>query len=819
MIPKELINEGLWCGWRYAERNGQRTKIPIDLHTYQPAKSNDASTFANYDYVEEAMHTGEVDGFGIRVDNGFCAIDIDKCIVDNELSDLAQDICDIMQCYTEISPSKKGLRIICKANIPEFDRKKYYIKNPNNGVEIYATGITNRFVTITGNTMLSFPVREATAEIFKVLDKYMLRSAPKNQKLTDEEIIEKASKHDAFRKLFEGDMSAYNNDHSSADLALCNMLAFWTGKDALQMDSIFRKSGLYRIDKWGRDDYRKWTLDKAIGDCTNTYSAEVPMDIWNKLDVRSPLNMGDWHMNTKDGVHYYAPPKKKGELPQLETICSNPVIPAAYLINSLTGQHRVELHYLDGGKQCTLVCDKEVVYSKSKVVALANNGIPVTSNTASMFVKYMADLERLNSTVIPRYSSTSSMGWVGDRFMPYDESLVFDGEQENYQLYNAITRQGDYDAWLNHVAPLRHNSLPMRLLMAASFASPLISVCNVLPFVFHLWGTTGMGKSVSLMVAMSIWGNPRMGELVKTMNMTNAAMMSTAAFLNDLPFAGDELQTIKENDMRYDKLIMQITEGIERGRMYYNKNLATRFWRCAFLFTGEEPCTNDSSGGGTKNRVFEVNYTDKIIPNGNETVSIITENYGHAGIEYIDYVSTNKERIRKMYADYLQAILSGCDTTDKQAMVGALILTGDAIASEVIFHDAPLSVDDIAPYLKSDAEVLTSERAYNALVEWIVQNGNRFNPLQNYGEIWGVESKNGTMFIIASKLEKALHELNFSFDAVKKDWADKGLLIKYQNKFKKKKSINGLVPYVVEIKMPEMDFEDADSEKIPFSGK
>ena len=328
--------------------------------------------------------------------------------------------------------------------------------------------------------------------------------------------------------------------------------------------------------------------------------------------------------------------------------------------------------------------------------------------------------------------------------------------------------------------------------------------------MFHLWGTTGGGKTVALKVAMSIWGKPELGDLVYTMNMTDNAMMNTAGLLYSLPFAGDELQTIKDNDMRYDKLIMQITEGIERGRMYYNKNLATRSWRCAFLFTGEEPCTNDSSGGGTKNRVFEVNYTDKIIPNGNETVSIITENYGHAGIQYIDYVAANKDRIRKMYADYLQAILSGCDTTDKQAMVGALILTGDAIASEVIFHDTPLTVGDIAPYLKSDAEVLTSERAYNALVEWIAQNGNRFNPLQNYGEIWGMESQEGTMYIIASKLEKALQELNFSFDAVKKDWADKGLLIKYQNKFKKKKSINGLVPYVVEIKMPEMDFEPAD---------
>lgn len=825
MIPQELMDNLSWCGWKYEIRGDKRTKVPYDLKTGKRAESNNPETFRPYCYVEEQEFTGDYNGFGVRVDNGYCAIDIDKCIKDGEMSDLAVDLCHTLNSYTELSPSKSGIRIICKADIPQYDRQRYYIKNDKLGLEIYATGASNRFVTITGNTLYHYPVREATADILKILDRYMLRKA-KTTKLSDDELIAKASKQDAFTKLYrDGNLSAYNNDHSSADLALCNMLAFWTGKDAARMDELFRRSALYRPDKWNRDDYRKWTIDKAISDCTNVYSQEVPMDIWNKLAIRTPLDMGKWQINTKLGVHFYAPPKKGEELPEPTTICSNPVVPAAYLENRKTGQQRVELHYIDGGKQRSIVCDKEVVYSKSKVVALANNGIPVTSNTASQFVQYMADMEQLNTGVIPRYASTSSMGWTEDYapnrsgFMPYDDTLVFDGEQENYQLYNNITQTGDYDVWLNHIAPLRHNSLPLRLLMAASFASPLIAVCNVLPFVCHLWGASGKGKSVALMTAMSVWGNPRMGELVKTMNMTNAAMMSTAAFLNDIPFAGDELQTIKDNDMRYDKLIMQITEGIERGRMYYNKNLPTRSWRCAFLFTGEEPCVNDTSGGGTKNRVLEINYTDKIIPNGNETVSVITENYGHAGVQFIDYVAANKESIRSIYADYLSQILATTDTTDKQAMVGAMILTGDRIASEVIFGDKPLAPTDISPYLKSEAEVLTHERAYNMLVEWIVRNGNHFNPMQNYTEIWGMESKNDTMYVLYDKLQKALQEMNFSFDAVKKPWADMGLLIKQGASYKNRQRINGILAYVVEIKMPEADFEEEDSQNIPYLSK
>lgn len=808
MIPQELINEARWCGWRFEDRNGQRTKVPINLRNMQRAKSDDISTFTNYDYVEESLLTGDIDGVGIRVDNGFCAIDIDKCIVNNELSDLATDICEIMQCYTELSPSKKGLRIICKANLPEFDRKKYYIKNPHNGVEIYATGITNRFVTITGNTIRQLPVREATDEIFQVLNKYMLRSA---KKLSVDDIIARACKTDSFRKLFEGDMSAHNNDQSSADLALCNMLAFWTSKDAAMMDAIFRKSKLYR-DKWEREDYRTATIQKAIDDCENVYQSNVPMSIWNKLDVRYPLNLGEWNLDTQSGIYFYEQKKKDTE-PTKVTVCSDPVVPAAYLENRKLNVHRVELHYIHNGEQKTLVCDKEVIYNKNKVLSLANAGLPVNSNTAAMFVRYMAEMEELNKDIIPHYVATSTMGWLGDKFMPYDDTLVFDGEQENHQLYQSITQQGDYDVWLNHIAPLRHQSLPMRLMLAASFASPLIEVCNALPFVLHLWGDSGGGKSVSLMVAMSVWGNPEHGQLFRTMNMTNASMCSTAAFLNNLPFAGDELQTIKRSDMNYDSLIMQITEGIERGRMQYNKNLPTRSWKCAFLFTGEETCVSNTSGGGAKNRVIEVNYEGKLLSNGNEISTVCRENFGHAGIQFINFVAANKQDIKATFQKLTQAILDECDTTDKQAVTGALLLLGDAIASKVIFNDKPLQIKDIKPYLKSESEILTQNRAYDAIVAWIAENRSHFDENSNSYGTWGkYNGKNDSVYIIADRLKKTLQEMNFSFDAVKKKWADDGKLIMYNNKYIKNVSINGVKTYTVEIKLPEEDFEPTDEE-------
>lgn len=67
--------------------------------------------------------------------------------------------------------------------------------------------------------------------------------------------------------LFAGDKSAYGDDHSRADCALCYGLAPLTGCDRALMDELFRKSGLFRDkcdEKRGDSTYGLITIDNAI---------------------------------------------------------------------------------------------------------------------------------------------------------------------------------------------------------------------------------------------------------------------------------------------------------------------------------------------------------------------------------------------------------------------------------------------------------------------------------------------------------------------------------------------------------------------------
>ena len=276
-LPDELKEKGLFCVWDYENRGSGLTKVPYDPISGKRASSNNKDTFTEYGYaVSEAP---DYDGIGIGIFDGVSGLDIDHCIGENgELSETAQDIIRIMHSYTETSPSGKGIHILFFTEDFDYDKEKYYIKNEKTGLEAYVSGATNRFLTCTGNVCapLSCDIGVRDRELGIVLEKYMRRekdvSSPEGGSLSDDEIIMRINRTNA--DLWNGCYDEEKYSHSEADLALCGILAFWTGKDIARMDRIFRCSCLMR-DKWdekhGAKTYGRMTLEKAAEGCRNVY--------------------------------------------------------------------------------------------------------------------------------------------------------------------------------------------------------------------------------------------------------------------------------------------------------------------------------------------------------------------------------------------------------------------------------------------------------------------------------------------------------------------------------------------------------------------
>ncbi len=150
-LPKILTDNVHFCCWNYEERDGRMTKVPYDPVSGQRAKSNEPATFASFDIALKSVH--RYSGLGFRVSNGICALDLDHCFhVDGTLNPWAQNIVNCFAgCYMERSPSGNGLRILFQTSGFTYDKAKYYINNQSLGLEVYVAGVTNRFVTVTGN--------------------------------------------------------------------------------------------------------------------------------------------------------------------------------------------------------------------------------------------------------------------------------------------------------------------------------------------------------------------------------------------------------------------------------------------------------------------------------------------------------------------------------------------------------------------------------------------------------------------------------------------------------------------------------------------
>ena len=487
--------------------------------------------------------------------------------------------------------------------------------------------------------------------------------------------------------------------------------------------------------------------------------------------------------------------------------------PVAILKNKESNEELVKCAFLRRGHWAFFVINKETILNNGKITKLANKGVDVTSDSSRLLVNYIRDL--LNNNDIPELVSTSKMGWnKDDSFLPYDEDIEFDGE-DNFKIsFESLHSKGDYNKWLEQISSDRIDNVPLKLVMATSFASPLLHVLHRQSFVTLLWGKTGGGKTVSGRIAMSIWGDSEKGKLMFSMNNTSNFYYRTAEFFNHLPVFFDELQTYSGS---INKLIMSITEGIDRGKA--NIDVGTqkpRYWNNSFIFTGEESASDINSGGGTLNRLIEIYIQKDVIKDGIKTCDVINENYGFAGKIFIDYVKKlGKEKINEIFKDKYNKLMLFDFTEEKQAINMAMLLTADDLACQCIFkNEKPLEEKDVFKYMFSKKEIDNAQRAYDMFLDECEINKSKFkdfqkgyevNSINSNSEFWGIKDEY-EITIVTKKLRDILTKNGFNYNKIIKDWHEKGYIEKFSNgRYTMLLSKNGIRAYytIVKIKIDE----------------
>lgn len=521
------------------------------------------------------------------------------------------------------------------------------------------------------------------------------------------------------------------------------------------------------------------------------------------------LNAGEWTADDS-GVYTYMGHEQV-------CACVHPIMPVMRLVNVDTGIEKIKLAYRKGKAWRSAVIDKKTIASNNSIVQLADLGIAVTSENSKYLVRYLHDIENENYDLIPEKNSVGRLGWIGDEgFSPYVENLEFDGMANFKLFFESVRENGSYEKWLEVAREARSNSVYARIILSASFASVLVGPLGLNPFILHLWGGTETGKTVALLLAASVWACPKMGQYIHTFNATNVGLEMSAGFVNSLPLILDELQIVSDK-RKFDEDIYKLCEGVGKSRS--NKSLGinrVQTWENCTITNGEMPITSITSGGGAVNRIIEIECAEKLFSNPKRVADTLKRNYGFAGHMFVAWLQEegNIDQARDLYDAYYK-MLSENDTTEKQAMSAAAILTADSLITTLIFKENQmLKPDEIAPFLQTKAAVSAHERSYEQLCEYVIQNRHRFKESNNYDAVWGKFNEAETMaYVVKREYDRICADEGFNGKALLSWMTRNGKAERSRDKLTKKARINGQPVEAVALNLPQ---ELADEDIVEF---
>lgn len=497
-----------------------------------------------------------------------------------------------------------------------------------------------------------------------------------------------------------------------------------------------------------------------------------------------------------------------------DIVCPHPILPIERLVNIDTGEEKLRIAYSKGKKWREQIVPRSILASANKIVELSSVGVAVTSENARLLVRYLSEIENLNYDVLPEKKSIGRLGYIEEgEFSPYMDELVFDGDADYRHIYDAVKSTGRPKEWTRLASECRKMSLTAKIMLAASFASALIEPLGCLPFFVHLWGgDSGSGKTVSLMLAASVWGNPEKGKYMQTFNGTVVGFEKVAAFLNSMPYCIDELQLVEANKSGQKFNVYLLAQGVGRTRGNKTGGIQrTPTWSNCMLTTGETPLVKDSDGAGAVNRVIEIEGQpgEFVIRDGRHYSTELKKHYGHAGKAFVKKLHSDDavmEEIKARYDTVFQE-LSASNTTEKQAMAAALIVVADELIARWIFHDNPITVAEISTMLKTRESVDVGRRGYEYACDWVAQNSPKMQRGIESGEIYGV-LEGDIAYIIRSVFDQAMEKGGFSPAVILSYCKAHNLIDTHAKGNTRTKRIGGSAVNCVCLRLPSVDADD-----------
>lgn len=548
--------------------------------------------------------------------------------------------------------------------------------------------------------------------------------------------------------------------------------------------------------------------------------------VWGEGDDQDLLVFPEYMLPYARGVNggiYYTPPATidktgaKTQDPPVQII-NRAVYPYKRMFSPHDGECFMvrTVMPIDGYREFMLPADH--AYSQEHLVkAVVQSGANFDPDRIKLVMRYFIRWAEYLSSTVRAEQMRMQMGWTDnfESFVVGNNEILSSGEivkAASSPLVRGVSKHlkptGSYEVWKNAVRRLNEPGFEMHAFgMMTGFGSPLMCFTPVAgASVCFISANSGAAKTGALYASVSIWGHPKDLSLVDQ-GATQNGFIGRYLNLKNIVLGIDEASNAKPEDLA--KLVHAVSHGKAKIRMQSSVNAEREHEESASLitfFTSNQSIYDKlrqlkNSPDGEMARLIELNIRKPSQLTGEmgiETFNVLKQNYGHAGLEYMQYVfKAGMPRVKELVNKWLKRFTAeiGDDSGYRfyQGMVGASF-AGAELAVEAgiveldlerIFNAIILEIiqlrDDTVKINKTDYPALVTEFQLN---HWsgmlVLKEPNRViqEPLAGRPLVARAEIHNEMLYISKVEFRKFLAAKQVSSREFEKAMTNEGLLTK-----------------------------------------
>lgn len=529
----------------------------------------------------------------------------------------------------------------------------------------------------------------------------------------------------------------------------------------------------------------------------------------NPNSIRSPSRWEDYFVK---GDKLYKDVRDSNGTVTKTVPISNWMLLSEIQQNIDSSRFKLKIEFIYAGKVRNIEISKGSL-TKLKIMELLDHGLDVTEDNIRDVLRVL----RLQEECAPIRNIHDGLGW-GE----YDDKVIFKlneslGIESTYCGKLSMEPKGTLESWKALMESEVMGHTPLELALIIGLSAPVVAMLkdktgvNVL--LFHLYGNSTEGKSTATLVAVSPFGLPKIGDdgLVKTFSATDNAIIAYLRGNMGVPIGIDEASTQSHKD--FTEFIYTITSGLEKARLSKTSEMqVVHSYSTSIITNAENSLIRKSNQNiGLQMRAFEIGNIawTKDAANSDRLKKELSENYGHAGIAFAEYLmQLNIDDVFRRWQEWSQKCMDTIENknhfSQRIANKLAILMLAAELASEALnlqFHIHEILKLLLRVENRTDSSTDIGENALDKLMEhynrydkfFTKQYGNEilaYSGPQFLGLFIYRKGEYSELLIQPSTLEEILKQYGFQDkNVVLSNWRLKGILDCDKDKFTRKRKI------------------------------